>query len=620
MSGMIARAGELSQRLFPPIGPDLYSLDEVSTDLTPDQQVARDVLALANQGFTRWQRVLGWKLDVPGRMGLLLLHHRLAMAAELAGQWQRADFFWQLLHTEFKALSGKPEAWETLVLCVANRPEVALLNDPGQLRLRLVDEILIDTHCAFYNGQVQQAEKLTLEDRAFVHVDYIKGLLTWSGLAGDALLSVLGPSEETRLTLYKEARKWEQALQVCTDMLERFPDRTDYQDKLVELHFSSTLAKVKNGTSERENRADATMLLGGIDRLEQMRKSYPYNVLIFDMLGYLYHLRAIKLANGLQLADALVAVQKALTYSPSLEEAYETQAKLVEMMENLQSQVQSLMAELAQRPNATLNEQGRRMQREASRGFDPLNAFLASEAAQITEALHSARGRDVWQRIGLPAPAGRWDERARALLEGLGRVLAMPPEDPSGLAAIWADVAAQHTDLADLEPSRICTFLERRLFGEEQDQAATQTMVPLPVPPILTVVPTKHRRGGEPFDYWLLSRQDLRLKVQAAVAIGGLLVAGGLTVSDALARKVRDTAYHQIVEAAETQAYLGIIEGAEAFLAHPALNGYDERQRQVMDLYNEALVRWFVEQEGELDTEAEAHLKRYHTLILNSKR
>src|SRR6266508_2155573 len=92
---MIARPVDRSQRIFPSIGPHLYDLGAEPPDLTPDQRAARRILALAQRAFTGRERLVGWKLNEIGRIGRLLLFHRLALRAELAAQWRRADFFWR---------------------------------------------------------------------------------------------------------------------------------------------------------------------------------------------------------------------------------------------------------------------------------------------------------------------------------------------------------------------------------------------------------------------------------------------------------------------------------------------------------------------------------------------
>jgi hypothetical protein len=348
-----------------------------------------------------------------------------------------------------------------------------------------------------------------------------------------------------------------------------------------------------------------------------MQQSYPYKVMLFEMLGHLYHLRAVKLANSQRLADALVAVQKALTYDPSLEEAQATRTKLVEMMQELQSHMQEAVAELAQRPGATLNEQGRRMRDDAQQGFGPINAYLeSSELERISTALSNARARRVWQSIGLSTPIERWDERSHALLEGLSRVLENPPADRTAVPLAWTAVATPQADLAELDPVPICTFLERRLFGGEAEttEAVEQALVAPTAPPVLTVAPAQRHIRGEPLVYWLWSGQDLRLKLQIAVALVAVLVVGGLTIRDILAHYTRDAAYHRLIAAAQQQDSRGIIDGAEVFLSHPSLSGKDGRNQQVAKLYNEAFVRWFIDLDSELDTAAEARIGRYRTL------
>lgn len=620
MNVMIARPGELFQRVFPPIGPDLYSTGADPADLTPDQQAARNLLALANKEFTTWERFLGWKLGAPGRIGRVLLHHRLAMAAELEAQWQRADFFWNEVHKVIKSVCEQPEVWAALVEVVAKESGVAIMNDPEQLRRHLVEEIFIDTHCAFYNGRVQQIEKRDPEYRAFVHINYIKRLIDSLALPADEYLAVLNPPAELIVKLYQEAKQWDQAIEVCTDMLNRYPHLVDYQDRLASLHFTKTQTKLNNGKSESQNLQDAKTLQATITILEGLRKKYPHNVTIFEILGHLHHLCAVKLANGKRLSDALVEVQKALMFNPYLEAAKETRTTLGDMMRNLQAQVAVLKAQLAKRPNATLSEEGRRMQYEAQRGFKPLEEYNRSpEAEETASGFQLAYARRVWQDIGLAEPENRWDERARMLLNALSIIISNPPADKDDLARAWVAVAAQHANLTELDAVRICAFLEHRLFGAADETPVTKTAASPSGAPALTATATNHRQAGEPFGYWFFSRQGIRIKLQAAIAIVLLLVAGGFAISESLNRRARDTAYHQILEAAGNQDYLSVIEGTEVFFSNPILSGKDGRENQVKKLYDEALVRWFVTQRGEPDADTQAHIERYRKLIVDSK-
>jgi hypothetical protein len=137
----------------------------------------------------------------------------------------------------------------------------------------------------------------------------------------------------------------------------------------------------------------------------------------------------------------------------------------------------------------------------------------------------------------------------------------------------------------------------------------------LPIdPPILIPAFEESQGGGEPFEYWLFSGRDMRLKIQAVVAIVLVLLGTGLAIREFRNRQARDEAYRQIMDASAQKDYHQIIEGAEAFFNNPILSGRDRREKQVKNLYDEAFVRWFVEKVSELDADSQTHLRRYRAL------
>lgn len=405
MNALIARSSNAPQRIFPPIGPDLYAMRNKPADLTPDQRAARSILSMATRDFTRMERLLGWKLNASGRLARLLLLHKLGLEAELAGEWQRADHFWSFVREQMEALASKSDLWEAVVEAIANEPGVTVLADPVQLRQRLVNEVFIDTHCAFYNGYLQEVANLTRESRAFTHLTCLKGLLKFTDLSRDDLFTLLVPASERWITLCEKSKQWDQAVRVCTDLLKYLPDAEEYQDRLALLYLARTLERLKNDESPEENLKDAKILQKGIDRLEKTRHDYPCSIAFFEALGLLHHLRAIKLANGKHLSDAILSVQKAITYSPHLKQARETKDKLVQVMEGLQTQMREIQAQLAQHPGARLTKEGIHLVREASRGLEPASAYMRSdEAKRVTEALHVAQ-RYWMQRVAKAHPS-----------------------------------------------------------------------------------------------------------------------------------------------------------------------------------------------------------------------
>ena len=639
---MISRLKNPSQRVFPPIQSDIYTRNDDLTTLTPDQRVAQKLLALANQDFTKWGLLVGWKLDGLGNIGRLLLQHRLAIEAELAAQWQRADFFWQQVLIEIKALSKRDNIWQYLVSVYANEPGVVLMGEPVQIRQRLVDELLIDTHCAFYNERSQQIEGLTIGDRAFIHIDYIQNLLDLSAISNDSLLSLLGKPWEKRITLCKETKKWQEAIQYCQERLRYLPNRSGFQNDLAEIHWLATLEKHREAKSPAHHRQNAKTLQAGIKALEKCGQQYPYNLNIFKFLGSLYRLQSISLVNRDQFSGALVAIQKAVTYNPYLEKAFETRTELIQTMTQLQEQMNQVQQEIAQKFNARLNKHGQKLLTEAKKGFGPMNAYMESEPAKMTaRQFQVAQAIHLWEVIGLPEPpegwqkeplagvmlgvngqtiplesSNSWRRKALQLWQEIGRIIQQPPARKAALAAVWQTVVAHKPDLADLDSTLICAFLERKVFGKESDRVlVTPTPEVIEEPPTLTPIAVKRLRGAEPLLPWLFSSQDKRIKIQAAIASILILVAGGSGIQDRWRISARESAYQQILAAEQNQDNLSVVQGAETFFANSPLSGKDGRNEQIRELYTQSLVRWFAQQENSPDADAQKHLERYRQVM-----
>jgi polyhydroxyalkanoate synthesis regulator phasin len=616
MDEMIARPDGTTQRLFPPISPNLYNLAEEPANLTPDQQVARNLLALSRQDFSRWERFFGWKLDPPGRIGRLFLHHRMALEAELSGRCRRAQVIWNYVHNQLQKLCQDQATWEALVADL-KQPGLTVLGDPAMLRARLVGEVFLDTHCAFYNGRIQAGAPLAPDDRAFDHLTFLENLLKFSELSSDDQLALLGPAKDNQITKYEEAGNWEQAIEISASMASKFPQAEPYQNKLGALVFAKTLSELSHGESHQENLADAKRLEYGIQRLHKFHLDYPHNVTLLDLLAYFHYLRAIKLGNASRVAEALVEVEKALIYNPSLEKGQETAEQLTEMMQTLQTQMEELEREIKYQPNTVLSEEGKRLRKQARKGFKLLNAYRESEELKRTlNAVRRAHGRQIWRDIGLPEPADGWEDRATALLGALGEVFNRPPQDKGKVRAAWNKVAKSDPSLADLDADLIAAYLAYRLFGADAENFQPKPDLPKPVDFPVLMAPDQEKRDWEPFGYWLFNKGDLRVKAQAGLAIILILVTGGFAVRELLHRNTRTAAYRQITQAVAHDDYLAMIQAAEQFFAATVLSLRDERDQRVKELYDQAMVRWFAGQHGGLNAEAQFHLKRYQALMV----
>jgi hypothetical protein len=291
---MIARLESSSQRIFPPIQPTLYSPNQDSVELSPDRQVTQQLLSLSHRELTRWQLWCGWKLDAEGQLAHLLLQHRLAIAAELSAQWQQADFFWNQVYIGLKALSEK--AWGALSTIAANHPGVTVVNNSAQLRQRFVDELLIDTHCAFYNGLVQQEKNRDPNDRAFVHIDYIQRLLAFSALTREESAALLKSPWQERIQACRKKGRWKQAGQICSLRLRYLPS-IEYQNELAEVNYAAAIAQ----TSPVVTLYASHIRLS--DHLKQPKRSGLQRVRIwFTQLSQKYpvHLKVTQVGRALQ--------------------------------------------------------------------------------------------------------------------------------------------------------------------------------------------------------------------------------------------------------------------------------------------------------------------------------
>jgi hypothetical protein len=92
-------------------------------------------------------------------------------------------------------------------------------------------------------------------------------------------------------------------------------------------------------------------------------------------------------------------------------------------------------------------------------------------------------------------------------------------------------------------------------------------------------------------------------------------LAGILWMRDAWYGRARDNAFRQIVASKERSQYLGVIEGAEAFLSHPRLGGADGREDKVIGYYREAIVLWAVDQNSVENAALTSRLNRYRQLM-----
>ena len=357
-------------------------------------------------------------------------------------------------------------------------------------------------------------------------------------------------------------------------------------------------------------------MLGVSASLKPWQKNYPYNPVIYEYLGNFHHLHAVQLGNGQQVAEGLVAVEKALTYVPYLQEASNTRIALIQTMNQIQSNVQQMLTALKQRPNARLNAEGQKLNAQAKKGFTLQNNYLASDHPKLVQsAIKLAQAMQIWHQIpGMPADPT--EQQACALHAGIAHVLQQLPPDRASIPDEWQRVCQAQLELAELPAEPICEFLEQRLW---KTQASGPTITPPPSPTKAMVIQPRYQQpqsSQEPFLPWLFSRQNPILKMQMGSALVALLIAGGLGLYELSTRSIRASAYAQLLDANQRDEFINVMESAETFLSRTPLSGKDARESQVRDLYSQAFVNWFMQQPAlPQDSDVQSHVNRYQKLM-----
>jgi len=556
-----------------------------------------------------WQRFSGWRLDARGRLTRLMLLHRIAVESELEGLWTRADFFWGEFRRKLNPVALMNDLSQTFPGELGSS-ELATALSVQTFCLHLFNEVFVDAQCAFFNGYSERDQNPKPDWRQFDHLDHLSALLDVLEVDENFKLQLLGEATERRVQTCSSAGKWDDAKRHAADLLKRFPKSLQYQEMLASLEFARATVNLKQVESEQANRTDAAVLRPPIEALERMCIQFPSTARPYELAGRLHRIRAVKLANGGKLADALLAIEKAAAYDPSIDTLDEDRAKVGSMMKDLQQRMNELLRTIASRPNATLNYEGLQLQRDAMAGFAPsLDYRKSKEAEEITAKSQSAQLRTIWRRIGLAEPdEDVWDAQVNHLFEAMNAAMAQQPKNPASLDLVWNSIAEHDPRVAALDGVLITSFLKQRFFSQSDSPPRTPTDSPqLPV----TDAPTS---SGIPFGFWAFSRRDIRLKIQCVLACTLLLLVGILAIKNTIKVRQRETAWQQIEEANNRGDDFAVVKGSEVFFDSSPPKS-DQRIHQVEAMYKSALLRWFSCLPGEPDSEALVHIRRFRSLF-----
>jgi hypothetical protein len=580
-------------RLFP----------DVVAIYSPSSKISTSVLA---PGLTWIQRVAGWRLSPRGRLARLFLFHREAVAAEQTGNWKAADFYFIEILSQLKVTNAESDVWDSLIEIY---PPQGARSDRKGFYSRVIDEIFLDTHCAFYNAysRLNPSQKQDPKSRQFVHLEFATQLLELSQAPEEVRLAIVGCGLRDQMDAHARSEQWDNAVSSAAKLVNAFPNNHDFVQLSADVQFARALKILSKGDSETIQESNARSLERSVAGLEQLLNRYPDSAPLYHSLAELHRIRAINLANAGLASDALLANQKALTYWP-LEAAQRDRLQLEELLKNEISQVGEMLKQVAQRPNAYLNARGLRLKRQADAGFAPANNYVKSEEAKaLSTKSYEARTLDIWKRVGLAPPPNRWVERAGKLVDAMVVVQQATQNAPETIERTWSQVTRGDKDLAEIDGKLVFEFMTERAPADSSPKVDESVVRVLPVLSI------SRGKGSEPISYWAFSHQDTFLKVQAASAILLVLLAIVFTFRQHVRERARGDAWAQIENTTLAGDDLGTVTACESFFStSPAAS--DARARRARDLYRAALVRWFGRLPVDLDSTALAHVERFREI------
>jgi tetratricopeptide (TPR) repeat protein len=470
-----------SNRIFPVATSTLYEAHATATTVEP---VGQAVLALARAAFPQLAGVAGFGLSPMCRLGRLLMFHKLAIDAETRQMPRGADFFWREAMRQLEVLWRDDTVWrETIAVQPIHLRAFGAAVTPDRLREAVLCELFADTHWGFYKAHC--CANADPDNRGFAHLEYLTQLVTRISPLDAARTGAIARAMRGLAAICLRHKRWPRAEQVASILIERFDDGEEHQNLLAAAICGRAVDEMKDQDDEASAKHDAERMKGAAIGLEALRDRFGRNTLLFGLLGGVHFRQAVALANSGQLADALVAIQKALTFDPSLEGAPEAREDMLQATNELRDQAQALQ---------------------------PLQAFITSaEAARIVADWRIAHGHAIWRSLGL-SPVQASNEQAVSLYDALASTLQRANGDPGELESAWDAAIQQSPKAAWLDRSNMLAWLRWEFDGTAASRVADRTTDDAASWPseveAFALGGRSGKRDREPAAEWLFSSQS----------------------------------------------------------------------------------------------------------------
>lgn len=544
----------------------------------------------------------------------------LAAAAarnETEGQISRADFYWSELQaraTRFlkvPVVAGQRILRETSQL--SGSCNVTVEQAPG----RLVDELLIDLHCALHNAYVA-SDAAHSGQRAQLHLRHIQRWLPASGMTPADRAAFIRPLVFDFVEASRAKGDWQSAASHWRDLLALDSADAEAESGLIEALLEQGTSLLNPTHGEIQTGSASPKLTSLITDVERICSRSPDSADAYDALAGLHLVHAIAQAQDGYISAAMTSAERALALQPSSQDAQHLCRHLRATMTELQDHVRKIEEQLRRHPGYVLSEQGEKNKREAKSGTSNADLYRASdEARTVAAAAAQARRRRFWKNLGLAWPATMSEDECDVhdrLLRAVDVVLERKPQTIDNISQQWAEICAKDPSLASLDAARIRAYLASRAFDTpwQPARASSAAVAPIPIPPLpIASTPTNQKKVS--FIPWLYSRHDRRLKAQIAACIGMIAMATVLVARESGLQRQRDQAYRSVAAASIKKDDAVTMRAAADYLQIRPFAA-DRRRNDVINLYREALVRWTLAQE-DWGVEQQKTVDRYRTLM-----
>jgi tetratricopeptide (TPR) repeat protein len=223
---------------------------------------------------------------------------------------------------------------------------------------------------------------------------------------------------QTRIDQYQGARDYAAAIRACYQLLRREHNQREYRSRLAGLYLVRATARLGNGNQSRQIENDLRHLQRAIAVCEALRRQDPDIATIYEVIGRLYRLLSMRLADAGPVDPARAASRRARLYFP-----------------------------------------------------DPSDDTLAlsqlsddEERALVAQRLRAIQ-RSLWLDIGLAIPENGWDNQAALLSRVITATIAVLSTGRAGLVETWDHYASCYPALARLDRERVLRFLHETLFN-----------------------------------------------------------------------------------------------------------------------------------------------------------